>query len=113
MPHFVGKIVLNSLLGTKIMEVENEKGIFIPLAPNEIILWGNELQLWFRAFAYRERKSRFTHFLMKFVPKNRIKSLSASQIEAFANHSIGAMIKDSKCEQKEDFDTSDYIKDNI
>lgn len=116
MSHFVGKIVLNNLLRTRIMEVDSEKGIFIPLKDNDIVQWNGEWQLWFRAFAYRERKSRFSHFLMKFIPRSQIKKMSSAQIEAFANHSIGGIIKTDKVdtnEQSEIIDTTDFIKDNI
>lgn len=119
MGHFVGKLDFNSLVGTRIMEIEHdstvEKGIFVPIAANDIVQWGDEMQLWFRAFAYREPKSRFSHFLMKFIPRSSIKKLSAAQLEAFANHSIGGMIKvDAKTdsEQKE-FGTEDFISKNI
>lgn len=119
MSHFVGKIVLNALIRTKIMEVEEdgavEKGIFIPFKDNDIVMWGDEIQLWFRAFGYREPKSRFSHFLMKFIPRNQIKKLSTSQIEAFANHKIGGMIKDKHItkETEEVMETEDFIKSNI
>ena len=98
---FVGKFVLNSLIRTAVMEVERdgmvEKGIFIPFKDNDIVQWKDELQLWFRAVAYRKRKSWFSHFLMKSIPTNQIKRMSAAQIEAFANRSIGGMSKiDSK-----------------
>ena len=52
MSHFVGKIVLNNLIRTKIMEVEEdgfvEKGIFIPFRDNDIVMWKDEIQLWFQ-----------------------------------------------------------------
>ena len=102
------------------MEVEmdgmTEKGIFIPFKDNDIIQYGEEWQLWFRAIAYRERKGRFSHFLMKFIPRSQIKKMSSAQIEAFANHSIGAMIKNDKVEKDEPsevVETTDFIKDNI
>ena len=101
------------------MEVEMdgfvEKGIFIPFRDNDIVMWKDEIQLWFRAFGYREPKSRFTHFLMKFIPRSAIKRMSAAQIEAFANHKIGGMIKDKHVtkETEEVVDTADFIKDNI
>lgn len=120
MSHFVGKIVLNKLIRTRIMEVEmdgmTEKGIFIPFKDNDIIQYGEEWQLWFRAMAYRERKSRFSHFIMKFIPRSQIKKMSSAQIEAFANHSIGGMIKTGKVEkdeQSEVMDTTDFIKNNL
>ena len=119
MSHFVGKLDFHSLVGTKIMEIEHdgavEKGIFVPIAANGIVQWGDELQLWFRAFAYRIPKSRFTHFLMKFIPREAIKKLSAAQLEAFANHQIGGMIKvDTKSEKEpKELDTEDFIQNNI
>ena len=118
MAHFVGKIDFNSLVGTKIAEVEMDgeitKCVLIPISANGIILWGDELQLWFRAFAYRQPKSRFTHCLMTVIPRQSIRKLSASQLEAFANHSIGGMIKtDNATQQQEPMDTADFIKENI
>lgn len=120
MSHFVGKIVLNKLLRTRIMDVEqdgvSEKGIFIPLKENNIVVWGDELQLWFRAIAYIEQKGKFSHFLMKFIPRSQIRRMSSSQIQAFANNSIGGIIKSNKVkkdEKNEVMETSDFIKDNI
>lgn len=97
MSHFIGKIDLLSLIGVKMADVDydgvTEKCIVIPIKDNGIVMWKGELQLWFRAFAYRRPKNRFSHFIMKFIPKDSIKKLSASQLEVFANHSIGGMIK--------------------
>lgn len=99
MAHFLGKLCLNELIGVKIADVEmygrTVKCAVVPLEDNGIKVYNDELQLWFRAFAYREKKGRFSHFLMKYVPYKEIKRMSASQIEAFANHSIGAMMKTS------------------
>lgn len=123
MGHFVGKLALNKLMNTLVMEIdvdrEVKKGIFIPFKDNDIVHWetsdnGEEWQLWFRAFAYRQPKSRFTHFLMKFIPKQAIKKLSASQLEAFANHQIGGMIKtDNTTPSETTLDTTDFIQQNI
>lgn len=119
MSHFVGKLVLNSLLNTKIMEVEQdnitEKGIFIPFKDNGIVLYNDEIQLWFRAFSYRNNKSRFTHFLMKFIPRKDIRRMSAAQIEAFANHQIGGLIKTSNDTtiKTSEINTNDFISQNI
>lgn len=116
---FVGKFVLNSLIRTAVMEVERdgivEKGIFIPFQANDIVQWKDELQLWFRAVAYRERKSWFTHFLMKSIPTSQIKRMSAAQIEAFANKSIGGMSKmDSKTEiDIQNINQEDFISNNL
>lgn len=119
MAHYVGKLDFNSLVDTRIMEIEHdgfvEKGIFVPIKANGIVQWGEEMQLWFRAFAYRSPKSRFSHFLMKFIPRSAIKKMSASQLEAFANHQIGGMIKtDSKSEEDiKDLNPEDFISNNI
>ena len=119
MSHFVGKIDLNSLSGTRIMEIEHdgsvEKGLFIPIVQNGIVQWHDEFQLWFRAFAYRSPKSRFSHFIMKFVPRSSIKKMSAAQIEMFANHSIGGMIKSdsNNVSQHTEMDTEGFISENI
>lgn len=119
MGHYVGKLDFNSLIGTKIMEIEHdgavEKGIFIPIAANGIVQWGDEMQLWFRAFAYRNPKARFTHFLMKFIPREAVRKLSASQLEAFANHQIGGMIRvDAKSDKEpKELNTEDFISNNI
>lgn len=97
---YLGKINLGALIGVKIADIDlygrQVKAVVIPLEDNDIKMYNDELQLWFRAFAYRERKGRFSHFLMKYIPYKDIKRMSASQIEAFANHSIGAMMKTSK-----------------
>lgn len=122
MAHFVGKINLSSLLGTRIMEIDRgafvEKGIFIPIKENDIVQWGDEWQLWFRAVAYRERKSRFTHFFMRFIPRSQIKKMSATQLDAYANNAIGGMIKTGKdnegqANEQPEIDTVDYIKNNL
>jgi hypothetical protein len=119
MANFVGKLDFKSLARTKIMEIEYdgiiEKGVFVPIKDNGIVQWENEWQLWFRAVSYREPKSRFSHFIMKFIPRSQIKKMSAAQLESFANHKIGGMIKvGAKSEtQKDDIDTDDFIQNNI
>ena len=121
MAHFVGKINLSSLIGVEIAEVERgndiQKCLLIPIKDNDLVQWGDEWQLWFRAVAYRERRSRFTHFLMKFIPRSQIKKMSAAQLETYANRAIGGMIKSGKDEgeqeQTQEIDTTDYIKNNL
>ena len=119
MGHYVGKLDFNSLIGTKVIEIEQdgnvEKGIFVPIAANGIVQWKDELQLWFRAFAYRNPKARFTHFLMKFIPREAVRKLSAAQLEAFASHQIGGMIKvDAKTDSKpQEMNADDFIQNNI
>lgn len=118
MAHYLGKIDLNSLIGTAIADVEMDgrivKCVVLPMADNGIKDWNGELQLWFRAFKYREPRGKFSHFLMKYIPIKDIKRMSASQIEKFANHSIGAMIKtDTKENYTEQQEKSDFIKDNL
>lgn len=119
MAHFVGKLNLNSLIGVKTADVNIDglykKCLVIPIKDNEIIQWNDEMQLWFRAVAYRKPANRFTHFLMKFIPKSAIKRMSANQIEAFANHKIGGLIKtDVKTSQtNEELDTNSFIQNNI
>ena len=109
MAHLTGKFVLNSLVNTRVVEVEYDdeikRGIFIPFKDNDISYYAeaDEWQLWFRAFRYREPKTRFTHFLMKWVPNWKIKQLSQEQIERFATHSLGKMIK-SKYEEEPERD---------
>lgn len=108
---YLGKINLNALIGVKIADIDEYgrkvKAVVIPMEDNGIKVWNDELQLWFRAFAYREKRGKFSHFLMKYIPINDIKRMSAKQIEAFANHSIGAMMKsDAKTED-------DEIKENM
>lgn len=118
MGHYVGKIDFNSLIGTRIMEIEHdgtvEKGVFVPISENGIVRWKGELQLWFRAFAYREPKSRFTHFIMKFVPRSSIKKMSAAQLEKFANTHIGGMMKSDRDRGgAEEIGTDEFISENI
>ena len=118
MAHYLGKIDLNSLIGTAIADVEMDgrtvKCVVLPMADNDIKDWNGELQLWFRAFKYREPRGKFSHFLMKYIPIKDIKRMSASQIEKFANHSIGAMMKtDAKENYTEQQEKSDFIKDNL
>lgn len=99
MAHFLGKFNFNSLSGVEIAEVEKDgvvtKCLLIPITENGIVSYKDEMQLWFMAFAYREPRGKFTHFLMKYVPKRYIKKMSSTQFETFANHSIGAMRKSS------------------
>lgn len=101
----IGKINLNALLGVQLADVEmygrKVKCAIVPLEENDIKAWGDELQLWFRAFKYREPKGRFSHFIMKYIPQKDIKRMTAKQIEAFANHSIGAMMKTGAKEDNE------------
>lgn len=111
MSHFIGKINLSSLINVSIADIEQcgrtVKCLVIPIQDNGIQNWNGELQLWFRAFAYREKRGKFSHFLMKYIPMKDIKKLSAKQIETFANNSIGAMMKsDAKTED-------DGIKENM
>ena len=111
MAHFLGKLNFNALIGVKIADIDEYgrkvKAVVIPMEDNGIKAWNDELQLWFRAFAYREKRGKFSHFLMKYIPLKDIKKLSAKQIETFANHSIGAMMKsDAKTE-------NDGIKENM
>lgn len=116
---FVGKISLSSLMGIKVADVDMDgmvqKCLLIPIKANDIINYKGEWQLWFRVFAYRHPKSRFSHFIMKFIPQKDIKRLSAAQIEAFANRSIGGMIKTDKVSDTADaeIETEDFIKNNI
>lgn len=97
MAHYLGKINLNALLGVKLADVnvdgEEKKCLVIPIQDNDIVHWKDEWQLWFRAFYYKEPRTKFTHFLMKFIPQKDISRMSSKQIEQFANHSIGAMKK--------------------
>lgn len=102
---YLGKINLNALIGVKIADVDmygrKVKCLVLPMEDNGIKAWGDELQLWFRAFAYREKRGKFSHFLMKYIPMKDIKKLSAKQIETFANNSIGAMMKTGAKEENE------------
>lgn len=97
MAHFIGKIDLNRLIGVRMIDAEidgeEKKGLFIPIKDNDIIQWKDEWQLWFRAMHYRMPTGRFTHFIMKFIPRSQIKKMSQAQIDFFANHAIGGMIK--------------------
>ena len=102
---YLGKINLNALIGVKIADVDmygrKVKCLVVPLEDNGIKAWGDELQLWFRAFAYREKRGKFSHFLMRYIPMKDIKKLSAKQIETFANNSIGAMMRTGTKEDNE------------
>lgn len=102
---YLGKINLNALIGVKIADVDmygrRVKCAIVPLEENDIKAWNDELQLWFRIFKYREPKGRFSHFIMKYIPQKDIKKLSAKQIETFANHSIGAMMRTGAKEENE------------
>ena len=118
MAHYLGKLDFNKLIGVKIADVDmygrKVKCLVVPLEDNGIQIWNDELQLWFRAFKYREPRGRFSHFLMKYIPIKDIKRMSASQIEKFANNSIGAMMKtDTKSIVSEDEEKNDFIKDNL
>ena len=105
MAHYLGKIDFNKLIGVKIADIDEYgrkvKALVIPMEDNGIQIWNDELQLWFRAFAYREKRGKFSHFLMKYIPMKDIKKLSAKQIETFANNSIGAMMKTGTKEDNE------------
>lgn len=98
-------MILSNLINVSIADVEQcgrtVKCVVIPIQDNGIQNWNGEIQLWFRAFAYREKKGRFSHFLMKYIPIKDIKKLSAKQIETFANNSIGAMMKTGAKEDNE------------
>lgn len=115
----IGKINLNNLIGIQIADVETDVGVekcaIIPLKANDVVLWEGELQLWFRIVRYREPRGRFTHFLMKFIPRRQIKKLSAAQMEVFANHSIGAIMqmKHVTGEEPKEEETPDFIQNNI
>lgn len=118
MGHYLGKLVLNNLIDVSIADVEQYgktvKCVIIPIQENGIQNWNGEMQLWFRAFKYRNPIGKFSHFLMKYIPIKDIKRMSAKQIEAFANHSIGAMMKtDAKENYTEQQEKSDFIKDNL
>lgn len=118
MAHYLGKIVLSDLIDVSIADVEmygrTVKCLVVPMQENGITEYHGELQLWFRAFKYREPKGRFSHFLMKYIPMKDIKRMSASQIEKFANNSIGAMMKtDTKATISEEEEKKDYIKENL
>ena len=115
---YLGKINLSALIGVKIADIDEYgrkvKAVVIPIEDNGIKVWNDELQLWFRAFAYREKKGKFSHFLMKYIPIKDIKKMSAKQIETFANHSIGAMMRsDTKNDGDETQEKEDFIKENI
>ena len=108
---YLGKIDFNKFIGVKIADVDmygrKVKCLVVPMEDNGIQNWNGELQLWFRAFAYREKRGKFSHFLMKYIPMKDIKKLSAKQIETFANNSIGAMMKTGAKNEE------DEIKDNL
>jgi len=115
---FLGKFDFSKMIGVKIADIDEYgrkvKALVIPMEDNGIQIWNDELQLWFRAFAYREKRGKFSHFLMKYIPMKDIKKLSAKQIETFANNSIGAMMKTGVNEnQTEQEEKSDFIKDNL
>lgn len=102
---FLGKLDFSKMIGVKIADVDmygrKVKCLVVPMEDNGIQIWNDELQLWFRAFAYREKRGKFSHFLMKYIPMKDIKKLSAKQIETFANNSIGAMMKTGAKEDNE------------
>lgn len=115
---YLGKINLNALIGVKIADVDmygrKVKCLVVPLEDNDIKAWNDELQLWFRIFKYREPKGRFSHFIMKYIPQKDIKRMTAKQIEAFANNSIGAVMKsDAKANAAEEEEKSNYINENL
>ena len=119
MASFVGKLNFSALIGVKVADIqvdgEWKKALVIPIKDNDITQWNDEWQLWFRAIAYRQPLGRFTHFIMKFIPKKAIKRLSANQLEAFANHKIGGLIKtDYKTEEPAvEVDANTFIQNNI
>ena len=119
MANFIGKIDFNKLIGVKIADIEidgrTQKYVMVPMTDNDIVQWNDELQLWFRAMAYREPVGRFTHFIMKFIPRKSIQKLSAAQLEAFAAHKIGGMIKSDYKPKDSDIkiETNTFISDNI
>lgn len=97
--HFIGKFVFSRLLNVKIADVEyqdeTKKCIVIPIQDNDVQQWNGEWEMWFRAFAYRNPKGKFSHFLMKYIGINDIKKLSQAQVEAFSRHHMGGMMKSS------------------
>lgn len=119
MANFVGKITFNHFIGLQVADIDldgqEKKCLMIPIQDNGIINYNGEWQYWFRAFKYREQKGRFSHFLMKFVPRSQIKKLSAAQLEAFAKHKIGGLIKSDTaiCANTEDLDTDSFIQNNL
>lgn len=119
MASFVGKLNFSALIGVKVADIEvdgeQKKVLLIPVKDNDITLWNDEWQLWFRAIPYRNPLNRFTHFIMKFIPKSAIKRMSANQIEAFANHKIGGLIKtDYRTEEPAvEVDANTFIQNNI
>ena len=119
MANFVGKITFNHFVGLQVADIEldgqEKKCLLIPIQDNGITNYNGEWQYWFRAFKYREQKGRFSHFIMKFVPRSMIKKLSATQLEAYANHKIGGLIttNTTDCNANEDLDTNSYIKANL
>ena len=102
---FLGKLDFSKMIGVKIADIDEYgrkvKAVVIPMEDNGIQVWNDELQLWFRAFAYREKRGKFSHFLMRYIPIKDIKKLSAKQIETFANNSIGAMMRTGAKEENE------------
>lgn len=119
MANFVGKIIFNHFIGLRVADMEidgrEQKCLLIPIQDNDIINYNGEWQYWFRAFKYREQRGRFSHFLMKFVPRSMIKRLSATQIEAYAKHKIGGLITTNtiNCDKNEELDANSFIKANI
>lgn len=106
MAHFIGKIDFNSLVNVQIADVEYDdeikKCICIPIKDNDITQWKDEWQLWFRAFGYHEPQGRFTHFLMKFIPRSAIVKMSQQQLEKLARHRIGSMVKSTYATETDD-----------
>lgn len=106
--HYVGKLNFNALVNVRMADVnygsETKKCLVIPIEDNDIKPYGNEWQLWFRAFAYRTQTGSFSHFLMKFIPRAAIKKMSQSQIEQFSQRRLGGLMKSS-------FDTEADIVD--
>lgn len=104
MADYIGKIDINRLIGVKVADVDygeiRKKCLVIPIEDNDITQWNEEMQLWFRVVRYREQKSRFSHFIMKFIPRNQIKKLSQSQIESMTSTHIGGLIDNKSIASK-------------
>lgn len=106
--HFIGKFIFNRLIDIKVADVdyptETKKCLIIPINDNGIRQWNGEWEMWFRALRYHNPKGKFTHFLMKYIPISSIKNLSQRQIEAFANHSIGNMMRSKYHDEERDIE---------
>ena len=111
MANLIGKINLSRLIGMKIADVDYgeicKKCVVIPIEDNNIIQWNDEMQLWFRTMRYKEPRGRFTHFIMKYIPRNYIKRFSQNQIEQMTNIQIGGMISLKKDTREPDIIQND------